>query len=86
MAGFSPGVRVGAAIVMGIGFEVAGGWLGRKQQMRVLAGTLTGAGVAIVMAAFFAGYTMFDEPVFPAKVALAGVCAAAAVGIWRGCG
>jgi uncharacterized membrane protein len=81
---FSPAVRVGAAIVVGIAFEVAGWWLGRKQQMRVLAGTLTGAGVAIVMAAFFAGHTMFDEPVFSAKVALAGVCAASAVGIWRG--
>jgi uncharacterized membrane protein len=80
---FSPAVRVGAAIAAGIAFELAGWWTGRRS-MRVLAGTLTGAGVAIVMAAFFAGHTMFDEPVFPAKVALAGVCAAAAVGIWRG--
>src|SRR3954469_16386145 len=52
--------------------------------MRVLAGTLTGAGVAIVMAAFFAAHVAFAPPVLSSQVALAGVCAAAGVGIWRG--
>jgi uncharacterized membrane protein len=78
----SPAMRVTTAIATGITFGAAGAWVHRRD-MRVLAGTLTGAGVAIVMAAFFAGHTMFDPPVFSAQVAMAGVCAAAAAGIWR---
>jgi uncharacterized membrane protein len=78
----SPAARVATAIATGVAFGATGAWV-RRRDMRVLAGTLTGAGVAIVMAAFFAGHTMFDVPVFSARVAMAGVCAAAVAGIWR---
>jgi uncharacterized membrane protein len=78
----SPTARVMSAIGTGVAFGLAGEWV-RRRDMRVLAGTLTGAGVAIVMAAFFAGHTMFDVPVFSARVAMAGVCAAAGAGIGR---
>jgi uncharacterized membrane protein len=78
-----PAARVFSAIVAGMGMGLAGAWVNRRG-MRVLAGTLTGGGIAIVMAAFFAGHGMFAPPVFSSRVALAGVCAAAAVGIWRG--
>ena len=78
-----PAARVTSAIVAGIAMGVAGAWVNRRG-MRVLAGTLTGAGIAIVMAAFFAGHGTFTPPVFSSRAALAGVCVAAAVGIWRG--
>lgn len=78
----SPTARVMTAITIGIAFGLAGEWV-RRRDMRVLAGTLTGAAVAIVMAAFFAGHTMFDVPVFSARLAMAGVCAAAGAGIGR---
>lgn len=77
----SPAARVGSTIGAGLLFVVAGEWL-RMRQMRVLAGTLAGIGVAIVMAAFLAGYALFDVPVFSSKIAAAGVCIAAAGGIW----
>jgi uncharacterized membrane protein len=77
----SPAARVGSTIGAGLVFVIAGEWV-RVRQMRVLAGTLAGIGVAIVMAAFLAGYALFDVPVFSSKVAAAGVCIAAAGGIW----
>jgi uncharacterized membrane protein len=79
----SPAARVFSAVGSGIAMGAAGAWTNRRG-MRVLAGTLTGAGIAIVMAAFFAGHGRFAPPVFSSRVALAGVCAAAAAGIWRG--
>jgi uncharacterized membrane protein len=77
----SPTARVMSAIVTGVAFGIAGEFVRRRRDMRVLAGTLTGAGVAIVMAASFAGHTMFDPPVFSARLAMAGVCVAAGAGI-----
>jgi uncharacterized membrane protein len=79
----SPAARVMSAIAAGVGLGVAGAWVNRRA-MRVLAGTLTGAGIAIVMAACFAAHVAFAPPVWSSQVALAGVCAAAGVGIWRG--
>jgi uncharacterized membrane protein len=78
----SPAMRVASAIGAGLAFGVAGEWLYRRA-MRGLAAAVTGAGVAIVMGAFLAGHSMFEEPIFSAKVAAAGVCAAAAAGISR---
>jgi uncharacterized membrane protein len=76
----SPAARVGTTIGAGVLFALAGEWV-RRRQMRVLAGTLAGIGVAIVMAAFLAGYALFDHPVFSARIAAAGVCITAAGGI-----
>jgi uncharacterized membrane protein len=78
----SPAARVFAAIAGGAGMLAAGEWANRRS-MRVLAGSLSGAGVAIVMGALFAAHAMFDPPVLSARQALAGVCCAAAVAIWR---
>lgn len=77
---FSPATRVACTIGTGIIFALAGEWM-RSKGMRVLAGTLAGAGVAIVMAAFLAGYALFDQPVFSAPLASTGVCLTAAAGI-----
>jgi uncharacterized membrane protein len=80
----SPAARVAVTIIMGVGFGGAGEWVRRRPEaMRGLAGTLTGIGVAIVMAAFFAASTMFDVPVLSPRVAMVGVCVTAAVGLWR---
>jgi uncharacterized membrane protein len=78
---FAPATRVACAIGTGIVFALAGEWT-RRRGMRVLAGTLAGAGVCIVMAAFLAGYSLFDQPVFSAQVAAGGVCIAAGGGIF----
>ena len=53
---FSPKARVMSAIGAGVLLEMAGEWV-RRRGMRVLAGTLGGAEVAIVMAAFLAGHS-----------------------------
>jgi uncharacterized membrane protein len=78
----SPMARVMIAVGAGVALGIAGEWVCRLG-MRVLSAALSGAGVAVAMAAFFAAPTLFDPPVFSTRVAFIGVCALGAVGIWR---
>ena len=55
----TPTMRVVFTILVGIGISGLGEWMHRRKA-RVLASTLHGAGLAIVISAFFASYAMFD--------------------------
>ena len=76
----SPGARIVAALIAGVGLLGAGQWTHRKR-MQILAATLSGAGVAVMMAACFAAKALFDPPVISTPTAFAGVAVAAALGI-----
>jgi uncharacterized membrane protein len=78
----SPLARVMTAVGAGVALGIAGEWVCRLG-MRVLSAALSGAGVAVAMAAFFAAPTLFDPPVFSTRVAFIGVCVFGAAGIWR---
>ena len=75
-------MRVIAAIVTGIGISGLGEWMHRRCG-QVLAATLHGTGLAIVLASFFASYLAFnpDERVLSVGAVFAGVALTAALGV-----
>ncbi|MEZ0268524.1 MAG: DUF2339 domain-containing protein [Phycisphaerae bacterium] len=75
-----PTGRVIAALIASAALIVAGQWTHRRR-MGALAATLSGAGVAVGMAACFAARVLFDPPVFSTPAAFVGVSIAAALGI-----
>lgn len=79
----TPAARIMAAIVLGIAISAAGEWMHRRR-MKALAGTLHGAGVAIVMAGFFGAYMLFPpgQRVLDGTGAFIGVAITAAAGIF----
>lgn len=76
----SPTARVVFTVLAGFGLAGVGEWLYRKP-MRGLAAVLYGAGVAVVMTAFFAAHAYFSPPVIGQHTAAVMVCLAAAGGI-----
>ncbi|HYE17796.1 MAG TPA: DUF2339 domain-containing protein [Tepidisphaeraceae bacterium] len=75
-----PTGRVIAALIASAALIIAGQWTHRRR-MGALAATLSGAGVAVAMAACFAAKALFDPPVFSTPAAFVGVAIAAALGI-----
>jgi uncharacterized membrane protein len=78
----TPTARIVATIIVGAALSAAGEWMHRRK-IKALAAILHGAGLAIVMASFFASYALFDpaQRVLGVGGAFAGVIATAAIGI-----
>jgi uncharacterized membrane protein len=78
----TPTMRILASITVGIALSVAGEWMHRRK-VQTLAATLHGAGLAIVMASFFASYALFQPAnrVLGVSGAFTGVVITAAIGV-----
>ncbi len=78
----TPTMRIVAAIITGVIISGVGEWLHRRK-VNVLPATLHGAGLAIVMASFFASYAVFEpnERVLGATSAFVCVAITALMGV-----
>ncbi len=76
----SPEMRILLALAAGAAMIGIGEWLHFKK-MPPLAAALAGVGLAVLMAALFAGNTLFPIPVIPREIAFIGVMLVGALGI-----
>jgi uncharacterized membrane protein len=76
----APEVRVAAAVAAGFVLAGLGEW-GHRRHLRSLAGSLYGAGAAVVIASLFGAHVYFDPPVLQRNASFIGVALAASLAI-----